>query len=120
MTAETVRMEIAVSDANGVYCPSVFLERFEDVLVCADTKDEICTNDRITNAFAFVVDSDNLQKDGYWDEWDFIMNRVKVRSETTSEYWTIYQNGDVRLINDADYAQLEDDEKEEFWNNLSC
>ena len=124
MEVENVRMEIAVSDANGVYCPSVFLEKFEDALCCADTKDEICTNERIEKAVEFVKDRENLMDDGYWDEWDFIMNNVKVFSEAhngaSADYWSITQNGDIRLINDEDFEQLDDAQKDEFCDNLIC
>ena len=123
MTAENVRVEIAVSDANGVYCPSVFLELFENALCCGNTKDEICTNKRIDEAVEFVKDRENIMEDGYWDEWDYIMSNVKVFSETNNgqdcEYWTINQNGDVWLLNDADYDSMDSDEQETFWESRS-
>ena len=121
MTAENVRVEIAVSDANGVYCPSVFLERYENALCCAGSKDEICTDERISEAVEFVKNRENLMEDGYWDDWEYVMANVKVFSEAhngmDAEYWSINQNGDVWLLNDADYNQLDDEEQEKFWEN---
>ena len=124
MKAENVRIELAVSDANGVYCPSVFLERYENALCCAGSKDEICTDERISEAVEFVKNRENLMEDGYWDEWDYVMANVKVFSETDNgqdcEYWSINQDGDVWLLNDADYNEMDSDEQEKFWESRCC
>ena len=79
------------------------------------------SNERISEAVEFVKNRDNLMEDGYWDDWDYVMANVKVESEDhngmCSEYWSINQNGDVWLLNDADYNQLDDEEQEQFWEN---
>jgi hypothetical protein len=117
--AQNVRLKFAVSDANGVYCPSVFLTEYEHALVCGDTKDEICTNERIEEAVEFVKDRENIYADGYWDEWDYIMSNVKVASEVhngmDAEYWTIHQNGDVWLFSDTDTESLDEKQSDLFW-----
>ncbi len=123
MNAQDVRTHLAVSDHNGVYCPSVFLTRYENGLCCADTKDEICTNERIEEAVEFVKDRENIYKDGYWDEWDFVMNNVKVWTEICNgmdaEYWTINQNGDVWLLSDSDVEAMDEKQTELFWEQYA-
>lgn len=105
---------------HGIYIPSRFLNDCETAIV-DDKHEPIEDGSRLAEAIAFVKDDANLQEDGYWDEWDYITQNIKLVSQndfTTTYFLHIGESGDLFAISDI-LGLLDDAEQEEFWENMN-
>ena len=118
MTAETVRTEILMNDSRGVYIPKHFGENFKDNLSIVNSKGE--ADAKLTELVNGLADQEPYGDDseGYWDDWTRVLDTVHLLNPTTNEIWSLYQDGDLRLINTNDLAQLDNEEQEKFWENF--
>jgi hypothetical protein len=121
MTAETVRVEVILSDYHGVYIPKKFGEMFTDGSSICNSKGEEDTDlTELVNSFA----EREPDEDGYWDDWTRVLDNVCLlgqgEDDCFPDTWSLYQNGDLRAINMDDLSQLDEEEAEKFWDNLTC
>ena len=119
MTAETVRVELLLTDARGVYIPRDFGKMFEDDDKIVNRNGE--ADKTLTELVNNLVDQEPYGDDseGYWEDWTRVLDNVHLKGEN-EDLWSLHQDGDLRAINQNDLDKLDDDESEKFWNMFSC
>jgi len=119
MTAETVRVELLLTDARGVYIPRDFGKMFEGDSKIVNSKGE--ADKKLTELVNGLVDQEPYGDDseGYWEDWTQVLDHVYLKGEN-GDLWSLHQDGDLRAINQNDLDKLDDDESEKFWEMFSC
>jgi len=121
MTAENVRVECLISDRNGVYIPKMFGEMFKDGPAICNKKGEEDTDlTDLVNSFA----DREPDSEGYWEDWEQVLNTVYLLGQGDEDcfpnIFSLHQDGDLKAVNEQDLSELDQDEQDKFWNNMTC
>lgn len=93
-----VHSKLLITDAQGVYIPQLFCENFnlkEFGLKKSDSAVDICLG--------------GADEESYWDAWDEILRNAKHIDKYGCE-WFLEQDGDLFLVNYAEYDGEDDDD----------
>ena len=74
------------SDSHGVYIPQYFAES-----VIRETVENVTPED-----WSYLEAGPD--DEWYWEAWDSVMNKARVKHPTTGEEFYLYQDGDLWLI----------------------
>ena len=93
-------VEILLSDRNGIYIPSLFVEDFDGWGVSEQDKNDLS----------------NVENDYYWETWDDVLNYAS-HTDSKGNVWRLYQDGDLfaicdELMSDEDYKNFFGEERQ--------
>jgi hypothetical protein len=89
---------LLVNSACGIYVPQRFAAEINQQFLEGVSQDDL--NE--------LADPEN---EYYWDTWEKVLNNAKVVDNSTNQTYTLWQNGDLWLL---DWDNMTEEEKENF------
>ena len=103
--------ELHLLDSHGIYIPQIFAR---------DLKDEILEqqSERVREALTELRKENSQDDEWYWENWTTVEDGFEF-VDGNSHRHTLYQNGDLWVIDQTEFEELTDTEQEEFWDHAN-
>lgn len=103
---------ILVTDSYGIYIPSIFCESLTE-------EDLNSLNDvHILECIHKIRREDSaLNYEHYWEDWEYILNSY--RKTVNGIIYSIYQSGDLWLVNETELDKMTDSDKDLIWESIA-
>jgi hypothetical protein len=99
--------ELYMSDNRGVYIPRDFAQSIRRELVSGVDFDDLDT----------LAGADPYECESYWDIWSDILDSIQI-TDDDGRIWSLYQDGDLWLVDYAGMAEFEDNTGQNIWEVL--
>lgn len=96
-----IHVELLLSDVNGVYIPQMWANDYGPGWSGVG-------GSTIEALRAGPHGYDNKGNEYYWDSWNHALNNAEYHDDA-GRTWTIYQSGDLFMIESLDYGDSMDD-----------